>query len=60
MMRNRPLYAFDAEEDTLKRWHVVSLQVAEELRTAHITPLFRVNGDSKVEPIVVGTTIDTS
>ncbi|KAK5130890.1 hypothetical protein LTR08_001553 [Meristemomyces frigidus] len=39
-MRNRPLYAFDAEADAMQRWHEVSAQVAEELRTGEITPLF--------------------
>jgi salicylate hydroxylase len=40
MMRNRPLYAFDAEADTMQRWHAVSCQVAEELTDGHISPLF--------------------
>ncbi|KXL47364.1 hypothetical protein M433DRAFT_150069 [Acidomyces richmondensis BFW] len=40
-MRNRPLYAFDAEADALQRWHEVSSLVAEELRTGNITPLFQ-------------------
>ncbi|KAK1073308.1 hypothetical protein LTR74_002017 [Friedmanniomyces endolithicus] len=39
-MRNRPLYAFDAEADAMQRWHAVSSQVAEELREGCITPLF--------------------
>jgi salicylate hydroxylase len=43
-MRNRPLYDFDAEADTLQRWHGVSSGVAEELRTGQITPLFSSNG----------------
>lgn len=38
-MRNRWLYAFDAEADTMDRWAEVSGQVAEELRTGKITPL---------------------
>lgn len=38
-MRNRWLYAFDAEEDTMLRWDEVSKQVAEELKTGTITPL---------------------
>ncbi|KAL7621078.1 hypothetical protein AAE478_008390 [Parahypoxylon ruwenzoriense] len=38
-MRNRWLYAFDAEADTLARWDEVSTQVMEELRTGKITPL---------------------
>lgn len=42
MMRNRPLYAFDAEADAMHRWHEVSSKVAEELRTGHVTPLFTV------------------
>jgi len=39
-MRNRPLYAFDAEEDAVRRWNTVSSQVAEELRVGKISPLF--------------------
>ncbi|KAK3117917.1 hypothetical protein LTR53_000209 [Teratosphaeriaceae sp. CCFEE 6253] len=39
-MRNRPLYAFDAEADAMQRWHAVSSVVAEELRRGDITPLF--------------------
>ncbi|OTB08301.1 hypothetical protein M426DRAFT_71153 [Hypoxylon sp. CI-4A] len=38
-MRNRWLYAFDAEADTLERWDEVSSLVKEELRTGKITPL---------------------
>ncbi len=38
-MRNRWLYAFDAEADAMERWDAVSSQVAEELRTGNITPL---------------------
>ncbi|KAI5867561.1 putative monooxygenase [Durotheca rogersii] len=38
-MRNRWLYAYDAEADTYARWDEVSAQVAEELRTGNITPL---------------------
>lgn len=38
-IRNRWLYAFDAEEDTRERWETVSNKVAEELRTGKITPL---------------------
>ena len=48
-MRNRPLYAFDAEADTLKRWHGVSSGVAEELRIGQITPLFNANGDKRFQ-----------
>lgn len=43
-MRNRPLYAFDAEDDTLQRWHAVSSKVAEELDAGSISPLFQANG----------------
>jgi salicylate hydroxylase len=50
-MRNRPLYAFDAEEDAMQRWHAVSSQVAEELRTGYITALFRVNGDARIDQV---------
>ncbi|KAI0127421.1 salicylate hydroxylase [Xylariales sp. AK1849] len=38
-MRNRWLYAFDAEADTLNRWEDVSAVVAEELRKDAISPL---------------------
>ena len=38
-MRNRWLYAFDAEADTHERWSDVSSKVAEELKTGNITPL---------------------
>ncbi|KAI2634796.1 putative monooxygenase [Hypomontagnella submonticulosa] len=38
-MRNRWLYAFDAEADTLERWDEMAALVAEELRTGRITPL---------------------
>ncbi|KAI0835437.1 putative monooxygenase [Hypoxylon sp. FL0890] len=38
-MRNRWLYAFDAEADTIERWDEVSSLVAEELRNGEISPL---------------------
>lgn len=38
-IRNRWLYAFDAEADTRERWAEVSAIAAEELRTGNITPL---------------------
>jgi salicylate hydroxylase len=38
-MRNRWLYAFDAEQDTVQRWTEVSSDVAEELKNGHINPL---------------------
>ncbi|KAJ9161044.1 FAD/NAD(P)-binding domain-containing protein [Coniochaeta hoffmannii] len=38
-MRNRWLYAFDAEQDTVDKWDEMSSLVAEELKTGHITPL---------------------
>ncbi|PMD43478.1 FAD/NAD(P)-binding domain-containing protein [Hyaloscypha variabilis F] len=41
-MRNRWLYPFDAEADTLQRWQVVSAQVSKELEAGHISPLFEV------------------
>jgi salicylate hydroxylase len=41
-MRNRWLYAFDAEEDTTRRWDAVSAQVMQELRSNEISPLFEV------------------
>lgn len=43
-IRNRWLYAFDAEADTMTRWNEVSSKVAEELRTNNISPLFNVGG----------------
>lgn len=48
-MRNRPLYAYDAEADTVQRWHSVSSQVAEELRTGNIKPLFDAGGSKATE-----------
>lgn len=50
-MRNRPLYAYDAEADTVQRWHVVSSQVAEELRTGNISPLFNVEASKATDVI---------
>ena len=38
-MRNRWLYAFDAEADTMSRWEEVSSTVKEELEAGTITPL---------------------
>lgn len=38
-MRNRWLYAYDAEADTLARWDDVSAAVASELEQGKITPL---------------------
>ncbi|KAI2782105.1 putative monooxygenase [Daldinia loculata] len=38
-MRNRWLYAFDAEADTMERWDEVSSLVLGELKTGKITPL---------------------
>ncbi|KAK5626941.1 hypothetical protein RRF57_002656 [Xylaria bambusicola] len=38
-IRNRWLYAFDAEADTLERWEEVSNVVSNELRSGKITPL---------------------
>lgn len=43
-IRNRPLYAFDAEADAMQRWQSVSSKVAEELRSGNVTPLFNVGG----------------
>ncbi|KAI0602690.1 salicylate hydroxylase [Biscogniauxia sp. FL1348] len=39
MMRNRWLYAFDAEADTLERWEEMSSAVAGELKTGIVSPL---------------------
>lgn len=38
-MRNRWLYKYDAEADTIERWDEVSSQVARELKANKITPL---------------------
>ncbi|KAJ2986226.1 hypothetical protein NUW58_g5125 [Xylaria curta] len=38
-IRNRWLYAFDAEADALERWEEISSLVAQELLTGKITPL---------------------
>jgi salicylate hydroxylase len=38
-MRNRWLYAFDAEQDAFDPWQEMSSKVAEELRTNSISPL---------------------
>jgi len=38
--KNRWLYPFDAEADTLRRWQEVSAQVAQELAAGAIQPLF--------------------
>ncbi|KAJ0117310.1 monooxygenase [Diaporthe amygdali] len=39
-MRNRWLYAYDAEADTISRWKEVSSRVEAELRTGKIEPLY--------------------
>lgn len=38
-MRNRWLYAYDAEADTVAKFEEVSSRVAEELRSGKIEPL---------------------
>ncbi len=38
-MRNRWLYAYDAEKDAYERWGEMSSKVAEELKIGNITPL---------------------
>lgn len=38
-MRNRWLYAYDAEADAVERWEEVSAQVAKELQANQIIPL---------------------
>ncbi|KAL4955793.1 hypothetical protein BDW69DRAFT_182162 [Aspergillus filifer] len=40
MMRNRWLYPFDAEADTLQRWKELAAIVEKELEGGQITPLF--------------------
>jgi salicylate hydroxylase len=39
-MRNRWLYAYDAEAAAIERWDEVSSRVEEELRSGKIEPLF--------------------
>lgn len=39
-IKNRWLYPFDAEEDTIQRWPEVSSVVKEELNMGQIRPLF--------------------
>ncbi|KAH7393282.1 salicylate hydroxylase [Cadophora sp. MPI-SDFR-AT-0126] len=39
-IRNRWLYPFDAEADTLRRWQEVSASVIKELQAGEISPLF--------------------
>jgi len=39
-IRNRWLYPFDAEADTLQRWHEVSAKVSKELAEGKISSLF--------------------
>lgn len=46
-MRNRWLYAYDAEADTVARWEEVSSKVAEELRSGKVEPLCTVVPKSK-------------
>lgn len=41
-MRNRWLYAYDAEADTAARWEEVSAIVKEELKSGEIKPLYNV------------------
>jgi len=50
-MRNRPLYAFDAEADAMQRWHEVSSVVEMELQTGKITPLFDVGNISATDVV---------
>lgn len=38
-MRNRWLYAYDAEADTVARWNEVAAKVRDELKAGRITPL---------------------
>ena len=42
-MRNRWLYAYDAEADTVARWEEVSSKVGQELRMGKIEPLYAVD-----------------
>ena len=45
-MRNRWLYAYDAEQDALERWKQVSSHVKEELASGNITPLCDKDGNA--------------
>lgn len=42
-MRNRWLYAYDAEADTVARWEEVSSKVGQELRMGKIEQLYAVD-----------------
>ncbi|KAG4432777.1 hypothetical protein IFR05_011742 [Cadophora sp. M221] len=46
-IKNRWLYPFDAEADTLQRWQEVSALVSKELEAGEITPLF--SGSSAIQ-----------
>lgn len=48
MTKNRWLYPFDAEADTLARWSEVSARTQLELASGKITPLFGDEGPSRV------------
>lgn len=50
-IRNRWLYSFDAEADTISRWNQVSSKVTEELRTNNVSPLFSVQGLKATEVV---------
>ncbi|EMC93667.1 hypothetical protein BAUCODRAFT_26899 [Baudoinia panamericana UAMH 10762] len=50
-MHNRPLYAFDAEADAMQRWHSVSSQVANELRSGCISPLFDMGARNAIDVV---------
>ena len=45
-MRNRWLYAYDAEKDALERWEEVSSLVEKELASGNITPLCDKEGNA--------------
>ncbi|KAL2784527.1 hypothetical protein BJX66DRAFT_329921 [Aspergillus keveii] len=48
MMRNRWLYPFDAEADTIQRWKETAALVEEELEKGQITPLFTISSEITV------------
>ncbi len=47
-MRNRWLYAYDAEADAVKRWRAMAAKVSNELETGNITPLCDVDAEKSI------------
>lgn len=52
-MRNRWLYPFDAEADTMERWPEISAKVEKELRAGELTALFT-SDEEKFPPMPPG------